>query len=124
CGKASAGLGKEAEELVRKVLQKRPTSAEANHCLGRALLAQGTNLAEALKVLERSTEQDPNHAEYHLYVGWAANEAGRTAKAESSLKKALELDQGLADAYWQRGVLRNKQGAVRDAVKDLKKALE
>jgi tetratricopeptide (TPR) repeat protein len=54
----------------------------------------------------------------------AANEAGRTGRAETALAKALELDQGLADAYWQRGVLLVRQGAVKDAVNDLKKALE
>jgi tetratricopeptide (TPR) repeat protein len=124
CGKVSAGAGKQALELLRKVLAQRPNSAETNHCVGRALLAEGTNLAEALRALERAVELDANRAEYHLYVGWAANEAGRVARAESALKRALELDQGLADAYWQRGVLRARQGAVKDAVQDLNRALE
>ena len=124
CGYAASSSGKKAEKLMRKVLQQRPSSAEAHHCMGRALLVQKTNLAEALKTLERSVALDPNRAEYHLFVGWAAVEAGRNGLAEGSLKRALELDQGLGDAYWQRGVLRNKQGAVRTAVKDLQKALE
>jgi len=120
----SAGAAKQASELLRKVLAQRPNSAETNHCLGRALLLEGTNLTEALRALERAVELDQNRAEYHLYVGWAANEAGRVARAESALKRALELDQGLADAYWQRGVLRARQGAVKDAVSDLTRALE
>lgn len=124
CGQVSAGRQQAAEDLLRKVVTQRPMSAEANHCLGRALLLKGSNLAEALRSLERATEIDPYRAEYWLYVGWAATEGGRTAKAEESLKKALQLDQGLADAYWQRGVLRYRQGAVKDAVEDLKKALE
>lgn len=124
CGKVSAGRGAQAEKILREVLQQRPTSAETNHCLGRALLLKGNSLAEALKSLERARDLDPNRAEYHLYVGWAANEAGNHRKAEESLAKALELDQGMADAYWQRGVLRYRQGAVRDAITDLQKALE
>jgi tetratricopeptide (TPR) repeat protein len=124
CGKVAAGRAKEAAELLRKVLEKRQGSAETHHCLGRALLLQGTNLAEALKTLEQAAALDSNRAEYHLYVGWAAIEAGKIGQAETSIKKALELDQGLGDAYWQRGVLRQRQGAVRDAVKDLQKALE
>jgi len=91
--------------------------------LGRALLVQGTRLADALRMLERAVELDPNRAEYFLYVGWAANEAGNVPKAEKALAEALRLDQGLADAYWQRGVLRQRQGAVRDAIADLTKAL-
>jgi tetratricopeptide (TPR) repeat protein len=123
CGKVAAGRADQAEELLRKVLSQRPSSAETHHCLGRALLVQGTRLADALRTLERAVELDPNRAEYHLYVGWAANEAGNVPKAEKSLAEALRLDQGLADAYWQRGVLRQRQGAVRDAIADLTRAL-
>jgi tetratricopeptide (TPR) repeat protein len=124
CGKVAAGRAKQAEELLRKVLSERPNSAETNHCLGRALLLEGTRLAEAQRLLERAVELDQNRAEYQLYAGWAANEAGNVPKAEHALAEALRLDQGLADAYWQRGVLRQRQGAARDAIADLSKALE
>ena len=123
CGKVAAGRADQAEELLRKVLSQRPSSAETHHCLGRALLVQGTRLADALRTLERAVELDANRAEYFLYVGWAANEAGNVPKAEKALAEALRLDQGLADAYWQRGVLRQRQGVVRDAITDLTKAL-
>ena len=123
CGKVAAGRPEQAEELLRKVLSQRPTSAETNHCLGRALLVQGTRLADALRALERAVELDPNRAEYFLYVGWAASDAGNFPKADKALAEALRLDQGMADAYWQRGVLRQRQGAVRDAIADLTKAL-
>ena len=124
CGKVSAGRPKQAEELLKKVLSDRPNSAETNHCLGRALLLEDTRLADALRYLERAVELDSNRAEYQLYVGWAANEAGNVPKAEHALAEALRIDQGLADAYWQRGVLRQRQGAARDAIADLNKALE
>jgi tetratricopeptide (TPR) repeat protein len=119
-----AGQASQAEEVLRKVIGKRPNSAEVNHYLGRALLLKGTNLAESLRYLKRAVEIDPNRAEYHLYVGWAANEAGQPAVAQDELVKALGLDKGLADAYWQMGVMQRKQGAVIDAMKNLQKALE
>ena len=124
CGKVAAGRAKQAEDQLRKVLSDRPNSAEANHCLGHALLIEGTRLAESQRLLERAVELDPNRAEYQLYVGWVSNEAGNVPKAEHALAEALRLDQGLADAYWQRGVLRQRQGAARDAIADLTKALE
>lgn len=124
CGKVMAGRPEQALDQLRKVLAQRPNSAESNHCLGRALLLQGTNLGEALRFLERSVELDPHRAEYHLYVGWAANEAGRVSRAEDALARALTLDKGLGDAYWQRGVLRHRQGAVKDAAEDLRRAIE
>ena len=120
----AAGQASQGEEILRKVLQARPNSAEANHYLGRAQLLKGTNLSEALRYLKRATEIDSHRAEYWLYIGWAANEAGQPPTAESALHHALELDQSLADAYWQRGVLLRRQGAVRDAERDLNKALE
>jgi tetratricopeptide (TPR) repeat protein len=119
-----SGQASQAEEILRKVVSKRPNSAEVNHYLGRALLLKGTNLAEALRYLKRAVDIDANRAEYHLYVGWAANEAGQPAVAQEELAKALELDKGLADAYWQLGVMLRKQGAVIDAMKNLQKALE
>jgi tetratricopeptide (TPR) repeat protein len=120
----AAGHATQAEEILRKVLRARPNSAEANHYLGRAQLLKGTNLAEALRFLRRAAEIDPNRAEYWLFIGWAANEAGQPGTAEKALEKALELDQSLADAYWQRGILLRRQGTVRDAERDLLKALE
>ncbi|WP_437958844.1 tetratricopeptide repeat protein [Sorangium sp. So ce119] len=119
-----AGHASQAEPMLRDVLKDRPNSAEAHHFLGRALLVRGTNMAEALRLLERAAELDPNRAEYHLYVGWGANETGQTARAEVALRRALELDAELGDAYWQRGVLLQKQGASRDALADLQIALE
>jgi len=119
-----ADQASQAEEILRKVIAKRPNSAEVNHYLGRSLLLKGTNLAEALRYLKRAVEIDPNRAEYHLYVGWAANESGQPGVAHEALAKALELDKGLADAYWQLGVMQRKQGAVIDAVRNLQKAIE
>lgn len=119
-----AGQASQAESVLRNVLRLRPNSAEANHYLGRACLLKGSNLAEALRYLQRAAEIDPHRATYWLYIGWAANETGQPTIAQNALKKALELDQGLADAYWQRGVLLRKQGAVVDAQQDLTKALE
>jgi tetratricopeptide (TPR) repeat protein len=124
CSKVAAGNSEDAEKLLKRVLAQRGTSAETNHCYGRALLSKGADLTEALRALKRAADLDPHRAEYHLYVGWASLEAGRLPDADRELGRALELDQGLADAYWQRGILRYRQGAVKDAVTDLKKALE
>lgn len=119
-----AGHAEQAEAILRQVVKERTGSAEANHFLGRALLVKATNLSEAMKYLEAAVNIDGNRAEYQLYVGWAANDTGQPARAESALKKALELDKGLGDAYWQRGILRQKSGSANDALADLKLALE
>jgi predicted Zn finger-like uncharacterized protein len=117
----------QALPLLNKVKDQRPNSAEANHFMGRAYLKQGgVEAAAAMRYLQRAVALDPNKAEYHLYVAWAANEAqpAQLGLARTHIDKALALDKLLGDAYWQRGVLLQKEGAVNDAVKDLKRALE
>lgn len=122
CARVAANRS-DAEEILRKVLSLQPTSAEPNHCLGRALLA-AQKIPDAERLLDRALELDPSRAQYHLYAGWAANEAGNDAKAERELAAALAADSSLADAYWQRGVLRSRQRAGREAVADLLQALK
>ncbi len=123
CARVVAGRATAAREVLEKALKSRQRSAEANHCMGRALFGEEQSL-DALLRLERAVALDPTRAVYHLHVGWVAAELGRLRDASISLEKALELDKGLADAYWQRGRLRQKQGAVRDAIRDLQRALE
>jgi tetratricopeptide (TPR) repeat protein len=119
------GHYEKAEKILTEVRKERPNSAEANHFLGRALLMKGgTNVGEAMRFLEQAVNVDPNRAEYHLYVGWAANELNQPAKASVELNKAIDLDHELGDAYWQRGVLLQKEGTSKDALRDLQTALE
>jgi len=127
-GAAYVAIGRPTDALpmLRKVLEKRPTSAEANHYLGRAIFADQGATQEAMRFLKRAVELDPNRAEYHLYVGWAANEANPAdlGTAGDEIKAALGLDKLLADAYWQRGELERKRLAVDDALKDERHALD
>jgi predicted Zn finger-like uncharacterized protein len=121
------GQTEEGVKMLTKVFEQRPNSAEANHFLGRAYLRQGgLQTTAAMPRLRRAAELDPNRAEYHLYVAWAANEAAQpdVGLARKEIDRALELDSTLADAYWQRGIVNFKQAAVKDAEKDLRKALE
>ena len=123
----SIGDVEKAFPLLNKVKDLRPNSAEANHFIGRAYLKQGgVEAATAMRYLKRAVELDPNRAEYHLYVAWAANDAvpAQLGLARVHVDRALQLDKLLADAYWQRGVLERREGAVKDAIKDLKHALE
>ena len=123
----SIGETEKAIPMLKEVLGQRPNSAEVNHFLGRAYLRQGgLDSAAAMRYLQRAVDLDPNHAEYHLYVAWAANEASpaQLGLARKHVDKALQLDKLLADGYWQRGVVELREGQVIDAVKDLKRALD
>lgn len=128
-GAALVAVGKidEAMPLVRRVHAARPQSAEANHDLGRAHLALGgSEVPVALQHLKRAVELDPNRAEFHVYLAWAANESSpaQLGYARQEAERALELDRLSGDALWVRGDVACKQGAVVDAMKDLTRALE
>ncbi|MDP8999836.1 MAG: tetratricopeptide repeat protein, partial [Myxococcota bacterium] len=128
-GSAYVAIGRadDAIPMLRKVLQGRPTSAEAHHYLGRALMLKGSQQqAEALRYLKRAVDLDPNRAEFHVYLAWAANEAtpAQLELARDQIDRAMALDTLNAETYWQKGVLERMQGAFEDAIKDEKRALE
>jgi tetratricopeptide (TPR) repeat protein len=128
-GSAYVAIGRpdDAIPMLRKVLQGRPTSAEAHHYLGRALMLKGpSQQADALRYLTRATDLDPNRAEFHVYLAWAANEAtpAKLELARDEIEKALALDKLDAEGYWQKGVLERMEGAIEDAIRDEKRALE
>jgi predicted Zn finger-like uncharacterized protein len=128
-GSAYVAIGRpdDAIPMLRKVLQGRPTSAEAHHYLGRALMLKGpTQQGDALRYLKRAVDLDPNRAEFHVYVAWAANEAvpAQLELARDEIDKAMALDKLDAEIYWQKGVLERMEGAIEDAIKDEKRALE
>lgn len=112
-----------AEEILRKVLEKQQQNAEANFCLGKAMFLRRLNPVEARKTLERAQSLNPQQAEYGLWVGRAALEAGDDARAKEVLEKALQQDKSLADAYWLLGELLQRQGSAKDAIKLLNRAL-
>jgi tetratricopeptide (TPR) repeat protein len=127
-GSAYVVIGRpdDALPMLKKALAKRPTSAEAHHFIGRALMLKGRSMeADALRYLKRAAELDPNRAEFHVYLAWAANDStpAKLELARDEIDKAFALDKNNAEAYWQRGVLERMQGAIEDAIKDEKRAL-
>ncbi len=127
-GAAYVAIGRpdEALPVLRKVLDKRPASAEAHHYIGRALMLQpGPERADALRFLKRAVDLDPNRAEFHVYLAWAANDAtpAQLELARDEIDRALALDKVNPEAYWQRGVLERMEGADEDAIKDENHAL-
>ncbi len=127
-GSAYVAIGRpdDAMPMLRKVLDQRPTSAEAQHYMGRALMLKDGGSPDVLRYLKRAVELDPNRAEFHVYLAWAANDAmpANLELAHDEVEKALALDKVSAEAYWQRGILERVEGAIDDAVKDEKHALE
>jgi tetratricopeptide (TPR) repeat protein len=119
----TAGRLEEAEAILPEVLKERPTSAEAEHFVGRLLFAR-KETAQAVQHFERSIAFDALHAEYHLYLAWAYLDQNNLGAALTSINKALERDPNLGDARWILGRIQLRTGAVKDAVQNFQLALK
>lgn len=85
-----AGRLADAEAIYRKVLDKQPSHAAANHLMGLALLQRGDPSAAVAK-LQRAVAMRGTDPEYLGNLGTALNAAGRPAEALEAFDKALKL---------------------------------
>jgi Tfp pilus assembly protein PilF len=126
-GQALVLVGKPDDALpkLKEAQRQRSGSAEIEHYIGRAKMLQGgVNLPEAMRHLRSAVEKDPNRAEFHLFVGWLANDMGDSTLARKEIWRALELDNTMPEGYLQKGVYEFKSGTNAAAEKDLRHALE
>ncbi len=129
-GEAYVAIGRpdDAVAMLKKVIEKRAGSAEAHHFLGRAMLLKTDTASQvdAIRYLKRAVELDPNRAEFHVYLAWAANDMlpPDLELASNEVDKALAIDKQDAEAYWQRGIVERVEGQIDDAIKDEKHALD
>ena len=119
----TAGRLDDAEAILPDVLKERPTSAEAEHFVGRLLFAK-KETAQAVQHFERSIAFDALRAEYHQYLAWAYLEQGNLGAALATINKALERDPNLGDARWILGRIQLRTGAVKDALGSFQQTLK
>ena len=119
----TAGELNAAEELLRRVMEERANSDEAEHYLGRIALARGDEQT-AIAHLARASAIDASNASHHLYLGWAYLEANNLARSLEEVRRAIELDASLGRAYYVRAMVELRSGAVDDARRDFQRALE
>lgn len=80
-----------AEEAVRDVLAREPDNATALNFLGYLLADHNLRLEEAVKLIERALELDPDNSAFLDSLGWAFYRLGRLVDARSNLELALQL---------------------------------
>ena len=89
---------KEAEKLLRKVVEYAPRFTLAWHELGAALREQHKD-QEAAEAMEVALQMDPNDSTTHYQYGAALAMAGRTEEAAQAYRRAVEIDPKQAGAY-------------------------
>jgi Flp pilus assembly protein TadD len=83
-----------AEAAARDALARQPDDPTALNFLGYLLADHGSKLAEALRLIERAVEQDPDNGAFVDSLGWVYFRLGRLEEARAQLERAVHLTDG------------------------------
>lgn len=98
-----------AEADFRAILEAEPDNVSALNALGYTLADRTDRHAEALELIERAYEQEPDDAAIVDSYGWVLYRLGRLEEAETHLRRAYgmvqdgEIASNLAVVLWERG---------------------
>lgn len=118
-----AGRSADAEKLLRQMLANEPSNARALNHLGYMLANRGEQLDEAVTLVRKALDAEPDRPEYLDSLGWAYFKRGELndavkylAAAAAKLPTNSEVQDHLGDAY-------AKRGSTQDAIAAWTKAL-
>jgi tetratricopeptide (TPR) repeat protein len=114
----------EAEAIFRDALGIEPDSAPVLNYLGYMNADRGVRVEEALGLIERALEIDPENGAYLDSLGWALFRLGRLEQAEAKLRLAVERNRDNAVVLDHLGDILGKRGSLSEAVKYWRLALE
>ena len=99
----------DAERDLRKVMRLKPNSAAAYNALGYSLADRNQRLPEALKLIARALEIDPENSAIQDSMGWVELRLGNLQQALLWLKQAYEngreaeIAAHYGEALWSSG---------------------
>ncbi len=105
-----------SEAEFRKVLEADPKNAPALNYLGFMLADRNVKLPEALDMITKALEIDPNNGAYLDSLGWVYFRLGRLDEAETNLRRALEYTPRDATVHDHLGDVLLRESKVRDAI--------
>jgi len=105
-----------AETEFRKVLAVMPDNPATLNYLGYMLADRNLRLPEALTMIQKAVERDPNNGAYLDSLGWVYFRMGKLPEAEENMRRAVELtphDPTMLDHYAE---VLFKASKVREAI--------
>jgi tetratricopeptide (TPR) repeat protein len=105
-----------SETEFRKILKMSPDSAGTLNYLGYMLADRNIRLNEALEMITKALEQDPNNGAYLDSLGWVYFKLGRLPEAETNLRKAVAFTPRDATVHDHLGDVLLKEAKVKEAV--------
>ena len=85
-----SGRDADAERMFRELVAEDPLNAPALNYLGYMLAERGRSLDEAVSLIRRALEREPDNAAYLDSLGWAYFKQGRLDLAEEHIRKAAK----------------------------------
>jgi len=113
-----------AETEFRKVLDSSPNNIVALNYLGYMLADRNMRLPEALQLITKAVNQDPNNGAYLDSLGWVYYKLGRLDEAEENLRRALEKTPRDATVHDHMGDILIKESKVREAISQWEASLK
>jgi len=113
-----------AEERFRRVLAADPNNAMALNYLGYMFADRNVRLEEAVGMIKKAVEIEPQNGAYLDSLGWAYYRLGKYDLAEDFLRKAVAKSNNDATVHDHLGDVYLKTGKLRLAVAHWERALE
>jgi len=113
-----------AETEFRKVLAVMPDNPATLNYLGYMLTDRNLRLPEALAMIQKAVDRDPNNGAYLDSLGWVFFKLGRIPEAEDNMRRAVEQtphDPTMRDHYAE---VLFKASKVREAIAQWEASLQ
>jgi tetratricopeptide (TPR) repeat protein len=105
-----------AEAEFRKILQENPDRPDVLNYLGYMLADHNLRLNEALEMITKAVQMDPNNGAYLDSLGWVHYKLGHLPEAEENLRRAVASTPRDATVHDHLGDVLLKASKVREAV--------
>lgn len=113
-----------AEAEFRKILEINPDSAATMNYLGYMLADRNVKLAEALSLITKALDKDPNNGAYLDSLGWVYFKMNRLSEAEDNLRQALMRTPRDATVHDHMGDVLLRESKVREAIAQWQMSLQ
>ncbi len=113
-----------AEEQFRKILALDANNSMTLNYLGYMLADRGVKLDEALTMVQKAVQQDPQNGAYLDSLGWVYFKMGQYALAEANLRKASERISTDPQVHDHLGELYEKTGRLKMAASQWEQSLQ
>lgn len=113
-----------AETEFRKILEINPDSAATMNYLGYMLADRNVKLAEALSLITKALDKEPNNGAYLDSLGWVYFKMNRLPEAEENLRQALMRTPRDATVHDHMGDVLLRESKVREAIAQWQMSLQ